>query len=150
MSAATASVSAAPCAGPRRTPPRVPGLGGRRPAGACHVGGQVNPGDEDPYRDPEGALRGDGADRRTRSTAPVSHEGSFTLRYRDGPLKLAPVALNLRDGDAHSGVNHADVKDCYLFAPIDVQPGTSPNKVPIGHGERAVAVLATATMAPTA
>ena len=53
---------------------------------------------------------------------PVSHEGSFTLRYRDGPLKLAPVALNLRDGNVHSGVNHADVKDCYLFAPIDVEP----------------------------
>ena len=56
------------------------------------------------------------------------------------------VALNLRDGNVHSGVNHADVKDCYLFAPIDVQPGTSPNKVPIGHGQVSVAVLATGTM----
>jgi hypothetical protein len=77
---------------------------------------------------------------------PVSHLGSFTLRYRNGPLKLAPVALNLRDGNVHSGVNHADVKDCYLFAPIDVQPGMSPNQVPIGHGQVSVAVLATATM----
>ena len=77
---------------------------------------------------------------------PVSHEGSFTLRYRSGPLKLAPVALNLRDGNVHSGVNHADVTDCYLFAPIDVQPGTVANKVPIGHGVVSVAVLATGTM----
>ena len=78
--------------------------------------------------------------------APVSHEGSFTLRYAHGPLKLAPVALNLRDGNVHSGVNHAKVTDCYLFAPIDVQPGKAPNAVPIGHGDVTVAVLTTGTM----
>jgi hypothetical protein len=38
------------------------------------------------------------------------------------------------------------VTDCYLFAPIDVQPGTSPNKVPIGHGQVSVAVLGTGTL----
>jgi hypothetical protein len=76
----------------------------------------------------------------------VSHEGEFTLAYQDGPLGQAPAALNIEDGDVMADVLTANVTDCYLFALIDVQPGTSPNKVPIGHGEVSVAVLSTDIM----
>ena len=34
------------------------------------------------------------------------------------------MALNIQDGDPQSGVVSADVTDCYLFAPIDVVPGS--------------------------
>ena len=82
------------------------------------------------------------------NVATVSHLGSFTLRYAVADLdpKAAAMALNIQDGDPQSSVNTADVTDCYLFAPIDVQPGSSSNKVPIGHGDVNVAVLTTATM----
>jgi hypothetical protein len=76
----------------------------------------------------------------------VSHIGAFTLRYQQGPLDLGPTALNLQDGFAESNVNTADVTNCFLYAPIDVQPGASPNKVPIGHGDVSVAVLGTKIM----
>jgi hypothetical protein len=76
----------------------------------------------------------------------VSHEGSFTMRYRDRPLKPALVALNLEDGNRDSDLNTAEVTECYLFAPIDVVPGKAKNQVPIGHGQVAVAALATKTM----
>jgi hypothetical protein len=80
------------------------------------------------------------------NTAAVSHMGSFTLRYGVAALDLAPMALNIQDGDPQSSVNTADVTDCYLFAPIDVVPGSSSNKVPIGHGDVNVAVLTTDAM----
>ena len=80
------------------------------------------------------------------NVATVSHLGSFTLRYGVAALDLAPMALNIQDGDPQSSVVTADVTDCYLFAPIDVVPGSSSNKVPIGHGDVNVAVLTTATM----
>ena len=68
-------------------------------------------------------------------TATISHLGSFTLAYAVARLKLGkPMALNIQDGDPQSGVVSAVVTDCYLFAPIDVVPGSSSNKVPIGHG----------------
>ena len=54
------------------------------------------------------------------NVATVSHLGSFTLRYAVAALDLAPMALNIQDGDPQSSVNTADVTDCYLFAPIDV------------------------------
>jgi len=76
----------------------------------------------------------------------ISHQGSFTLRYGAGPLRLDPVALNIEDGSEQSDVVTADVTDCYLFAPLDVQPGSSRNTVPIGHGEVSVAVLGTTTL----
>ena len=79
------------------------------------------------------------------NTATVSHMGSYTLRY-GAALDLEAMALNIQDGDPQSSVNTADVTDCYLFAPIDVVPGSSSNKVPIGHGDVNVAVLTTATM----
>jgi hypothetical protein len=56
------------------------------------------------------------------------------------------MALNIQDGDPQSSVNTADVTDCYLFAPMVVQPGSSSKKVPIGHGDVNAAVLTTATM----
>jgi hypothetical protein len=77
---------------------------------------------------------------------PVSHKGDYTLSYQRGPLKMAPVALNLQDGKSGSDLNTANVTDCFLYAPIDVQPGASPNTVPIGHGEVSVAVLTTDIM----
>ena len=73
----------------------------------------------------------------------VSHEGAFTKRYRNAPLKLGPVAVNLENGNSQSNLNTANVTDCLLYAPIDVEPGTSANKVPIGHGQVSVAALAT-------
>ena len=79
------------------------------------------------------------------NVATVSHMGSYTLRY-GAALDLEAMALNIQDGDPQSSVNTADVTDCYLFAPIDVVPGSSSNKVPIGHGDVNVAVLTTATM----
>ena len=78
--------------------------------------------------------------------ATISHLGSYTLRYRVAALDLGAMALNIQDGDPQSSVNPADVTDCYLFAPIDVVPGSSSNKVPIGHGDVNVAVLTTGTM----
>jgi hypothetical protein len=76
----------------------------------------------------------------------VSHKGEFTLAYQRGPLGRAPAALNVEDGDVAASVLSGTVTDCYLFARIDVQPGRSPNKVPIGQGEVSVAVLATGIM----
>jgi len=76
----------------------------------------------------------------------VTHIGYFTLPYRDGPLDKDLVALNLEDGLDGSAVNTDKVTDCFLYAPIDVQPGKSPNTVPIGHGEVSVAVLTTDLM----
>jgi hypothetical protein len=76
----------------------------------------------------------------------VSHEGDFTMRYRNGPLQLGPVALSVENGNPDSNLNTADVTDCSLYAPIDVEPGKSANKVPIGHGEVSVAALATEIM----
>ena len=78
--------------------------------------------------------------------ASISHKGSFTLGYAAASLDLKAMALNIQDGDPQSSVNTAVVTDCYLFAPIDVQPGSSTNKVPIGRGDVNVAVLTTATM----
>lgn len=76
----------------------------------------------------------------------VTHLGYYTLPYRDGPLDKDLVALNLEDGEDGSALNTAMVTDCFLYAPIDVQPGKSPNTVPIGHGEVSVAVLTTDLM----
>jgi hypothetical protein len=74
----------------------------------------------------------------------ISHEGGFTKRYRDRALlPLGPLALNLENGNPESNLNIADVTDCFLYAPIDVEPGKSANKVPIGRGHVSVAVLAT-------
>jgi hypothetical protein len=82
-------------------------------------------------------------------TSNVSHIGSYTLPYQRRPLRLGePVALNLKNGDPDTSVNTADVTDCLLYAPIDVQPGMSPNKVPVGRGRVSVAVLATSSLAP--
>lgn len=77
----------------------------------------------------------------------VSHKGSFTTPYASGssPLARRLMALNLEDGHPDSDVNTATVAECYLFAPIDVQPGLSPNKVHIGKGDVAVGILATKT-----
>jgi hypothetical protein len=76
---------------------------------------------------------------------PVTRIGAFTLPYRNGPLE-GLVALNLEDGPDGATVNTDKVTDCFLYAPIDVQPGKSPNKVPIGHGEVSVAALTTDLM----
>jgi hypothetical protein len=46
------------------------------------------------------------------NVATVSHLGSFTLRYAVAALNLAPMALNIQDGDPQSSVNTADVTDC--------------------------------------
>jgi hypothetical protein len=54
--------------------------------------------------------------------------------------------LNIEDGNPDSSVTSADVTDCYLFAPIDVQPGVPHNRVPIGRGSVSVAVLGSATL----
>ena len=81
-------------------------------------------------------------------TATVDHMGYFTLRYQK-PLALGPMALNLEDANPDSAVNTALVEDCYLYAPIDVQPGSSANRVPIGHGNVTVAVLSSKTFAAT-
>lgn len=77
-------------------------------------------------------------------TATVDHMGYFTLRYQT-QLKPGTMALNIEDANPDSAVNTAEVTDCYLYAPIDVQPGSSKNKVPIGHGNVTVAVLSTKT-----
>jgi hypothetical protein len=76
----------------------------------------------------------------------VAHEGDFRMRYQTGPLDIPevdpqPLVLNLENGADGSGVVTADVTDCYLYAAIDVQPGKSSNKVPIGHGDVSVAAL---------
>jgi hypothetical protein len=80
------------------------------------------------------------------ATATVDHLGSYTLKYST-PLALGTMALNIEDGNEQSAVNTADVTDCYLFAPIDVQPGVAKNKVPIGRGRVSVAVLGSKTLA---
>jgi hypothetical protein len=80
------------------------------------------------------------------ATATVDHMGRFTLRY-DKQLQLGTMALNLEDANPQSTVNTAEVTDCYLFAPVDIQPGSSANKVPIGRGKVTVAVLSTKTFA---
>jgi hypothetical protein len=77
----------------------------------------------------------------------VSHEGELRKRYRKRPLKLAPVALNLEHGNVDSNMNTEMVTDCFLYAPIDVEPGTSANKLPFGRGQVSVAALATSIMA---
>jgi len=79
-------------------------------------------------------------------TQEVSHEGDYTTRYRKRPLDIGPVALNLENGNKDSDLNTANVTDCFLYAPIDVEPGKSSNKVPIGHGEVSVAALGTRIM----
>jgi hypothetical protein len=79
------------------------------------------------------------------ATATVDHMGYFTLKYQT-PLTLGPMALNIEDGNPQSSVTSADVTDCYLFAPVDVQPGVKKNAVPIGHGRVTVAVLGTTTL----
>jgi hypothetical protein len=78
----------------------------------------------------------------------VAHEGDFRMRYQTGPLDIPevdpqPLVLNLENGADGSGVVPTAVTDCYLYAAIDVQPGKSSNKVPIGHGEVSVAALGT-------
>jgi len=73
----------------------------------------------------------------------VAHEGDFRMRYQTGPLKELekPLVLNLENGADGSGVVPTPVTDCYLYAAIDVQPGKSSNKVPIGRGDVSVAAL---------
>jgi hypothetical protein len=78
-------------------------------------------------------------------TATVDHMGYFTLKYQK-PMTLGSMALNIEDGNEQSSVNSTDVTDCYLFAPVDVQPGVRKNAVPIGHGRVSVAVLGTPTL----
>jgi hypothetical protein len=79
------------------------------------------------------------------ATATVDHLGSFTLKYST-PLALGTMALNIEDGNEQSAVNTANITDCYLYAPIDVQPGVPKNKVPIGKGRVSVAVLGSKTL----
>jgi hypothetical protein len=74
---------------------------------------------------------------------PVSHQGEFTQRYQRAPLPLGPLALNLEGGNPDSNLNTDVVTDCFLFAPIDVEPGKADNKVPVGRGQVWVAALAT-------
>jgi len=76
----------------------------------------------------------------------VTRIGFFTLPYRDGPLDKDLVALNHEDGPDGATVNTDTVADWFLYAPIDIQPGKSPKKVPIGHGEVSVAALTTNLM----
>src|SRR3954452_25140145 len=73
-------------------------------------------------------------------TATVDHLGYYKLKYQK-PLALGSMAFNIEDANPDSAVNTTNVTDCYLFAPIDVQPGSSANKVPIGKGKVTVAVL---------
>jgi hypothetical protein len=80
------------------------------------------------------------------ATATVDHMGSYTLKYST-PLVLGTMALNIENGNEQSAVNTTQVTDCYLFAPIDVQPGVPKNKVTIGRGRVSVAVLGTKTLA---
>jgi len=73
----------------------------------------------------------------------VQHMGYFQMRYQKGPLKdlATPAVLSLENGASGSGVVPATITDCYLYAAIDVEPGKSSNKVPIGHGDVSVAAL---------
>jgi len=77
-------------------------------------------------------------------TATVDHLGYYKLKYQK-PLALGSMAFNIEDANPDSAVNTTNVTDCYLFAPIDVQPGSSANKVPIGKGKVTVAVLSSKT-----
>ncbi len=76
-------------------------------------------------------------------TITLSHKGTYLVPIPAArrPLALQPVGLVLGASEA-SYVTEA-VQDCYLFAPVDIVPNNSRNRVMIGRGQLSVALMST-------
>ncbi len=81
------------------------------------------------------------------STITLSHRGRYLVPvaapHRPLPLGEAAVTIESINPNDPKGSTSVQVDDCYLYAPVDIVPGSKANKVTIGRGTVVVALKST-------